>query len=82
MTLIVAFENGEIAKKVLQPIEDQVEIRFDRLEDFRKGNLFQLPNGISFVKRLVDSNEELSQLQKLNLLFANADETMYPESIS
>jgi len=64
LALIVAFENGEIAKKVLQPVEDQ------------------LPNGISFVKRLVDSNEELSQLQKLNLLFANADETMYPESIS
>ena len=42
----------------------------------------QLPNGLAFSKRLIDSNDEFAQLQKLNLLFANADETMYPESIS
>ena len=44
--------------------------------------VLQLPCGIRFVKRLVTANEDFALAQKLNLLFANADETMYPESMA
>jgi len=41
-----------------------------------------LASGVYFSKRLVMNQEEFSIAQKLNLLFADADETMYPESIA
>ncbi|CAF0767139.1 unnamed protein product [Adineta ricciae] len=40
----------------------------------------QLPSGVYFSKRLVNLNEDFALAQKLNLLFADADETMYAES--
>ncbi|UJR10528.1 hypothetical protein I4U23_014731 [Adineta vaga] len=58
------FQNGEQARKVSEPKNDQ------------------LSNGLNFSKRLVNLNEEFALHQKLNLLFADANETMYPESIA
>ncbi|CAF3399833.1 unnamed protein product [Rotaria socialis] len=42
----------------------------------------QLPNGLGFNKRLIKLNEEIALNQKLNTLFSNVDETMYPKSIA
>ncbi|CAF3565481.1 unnamed protein product [Rotaria sordida] len=58
------FENGEHARRVMEPKEDQ------------------LPSGIFFSKRLIDLNEDIALSQKLNILFADANQTMDPESIA
>ncbi|CAF1020786.1 unnamed protein product [Adineta steineri] len=62
LLLNVFFENGEQARKVSEPKNDQ------------------LPNGLNFSKRLVNMNEDFALGQKINLLFADANETMFPES--
>ncbi|CAF3513215.1 unnamed protein product [Adineta steineri] len=62
LSLHMFFENGAYARKVMEPIEDQ------------------LPSGVYFSKRLLNLNEDIDLALKLNLLFADADETMYPES--
>ncbi|CAF0749054.1 unnamed protein product [Didymodactylos carnosus] len=40
----------------------------------------QLPNGTTFRKRIPDEDKQFAIMQKLNLLFSNVNETMYPES--
>ncbi|CAF0762456.1 unnamed protein product [Adineta ricciae] len=40
----------------------------------------QLSNGLTFSKHLVTLNEEFALNQKINLLFSDVNETMYPES--
>jgi hypothetical protein len=64
LSLHMFFENGEHARRVIEPKEDE------------------LPSGIYFSKSLVNLNEDFALAQKLNLLFADANETMYPESIT
>ncbi|CAF3355912.1 unnamed protein product [Rotaria sp. Silwood1] len=64
LSLYMFFENGEHARRVMQPNEDQ------------------LPSGIYFSKRLIDSNEDIALTQKLNILFTDADQTMGLESIA
>ncbi|CAF0837615.1 unnamed protein product [Rotaria sordida] len=64
LSLNMFFENGEHARKVMEPTQDQ------------------LPNGLNFNKRLIMINEDFALTQKLNLLFSNADETMYPKSVA
>jgi len=44
---------------------------------------FKLSNGsVQFSKQLVLLNDEFALTQKLNLLFSDANETMYRESIA
>ena len=64
----------------MEPKEDQVDQH--RIVEFIFNVLFQLPSGVYFTKTLVILNEDFALAQKLNLLFADDDETMYPESIS
>ncbi|CAF0893092.1 unnamed protein product [Rotaria sp. Silwood1] len=64
LSLNMSFENGEHARKVMEPTQDQ------------------LSNGLSFNKRLITINEDFALNQKLNLLFSNADETMYSKSVA
>ncbi|CAF2763131.1 unnamed protein product [Rotaria sp. Silwood2] len=62
LSLHMFFENGEHARRVMQPKEDQ------------------LPSGIYFSKRLIDLNEDIALTQKLNILFADDNQTMDPET--
>ncbi|UJR35353.1 hypothetical protein I4U23_028111 [Adineta vaga] len=64
LSLHMFFENGDHARRAMEPKEDQ------------------LPSGVYFSKQLVNLNEDFALAQKLNLLFSDADETMYAESIA
>lgn len=88
MSLFMFFDQGEQARKVVIPTEDQVTFylhddREKQIENFRRFVFFsQLPSGIWFKKRLIDTNDQLALALKMNLLFPNGDETMFSESIN
>ena len=79
--LNMLFENGEQLRKVLEPMKDKVRSTEGEIDDYLSF-FYSFRMMWNSRKRIVNINEDFALAQKLNLLFANADETMYPESIA